>query len=88
MAEGIEPIRRSVLYFLTRSAPVSIHRYFVSLRPSTSWHYQNRLMELELHLVSMWEQVVYFVDGMVGDLLKDAFQPSIRFNAVHLAGAE
>ena len=27
----------------------------------------------KLHLISMWEQVVYFVDGMVGDLLKDAF---------------
>src|ERR1700761_4453625 len=41
-----------------------------------------------LSLIPMWKEVVYFVNRMIRDLLKDACQPSIRFDAMHFAGAE
>jgi len=38
--------------------------------------------------ISMREQILYFVDGMVCYSLKDFLEPSIRLNAVHFAGSQ
>jgi hypothetical protein len=56
-------------------------KYILSFLKIGKWRWK-------LCFVSMREQVVYFVDGMVGYLLKDIFQPSIWFDTVHFAGTE
>ena len=43
---------------------------------------------VKLSFISVGKQILYFIDGVVGYSLKNLFEPSVRFDAVHFAGAE
>ncbi|MCW3116382.1 MAG: hypothetical protein JWM28_464 [Chitinophagaceae bacterium] len=68
-------------------AEVNKIKQIVTLRPTAFWVFEQNNVYNSLFPV-MREQVFYFVDGMIGYAGKNIFQPAIRFDAMHFAGAQ